>query len=73
MSTTSALDIKGMMCENCVKHVKEAIESCGIDNVDVSLKNNNATFMSHGKVNIGKIKKAVKTAGYEIINVKMEE
>ena len=71
--TTYTLDIKGMMCENCVKHVREAIESCGIDNVDVSLKNNNATFMSHGKVNIGKIKKAVKTAGYEIINVNMEE
>ena len=48
MSKT-VLKIEGMMCEGCVKSVKEALEGVsGISSVDVNLKKGTATVQHDG-------------------------
>lgn len=62
--------IKGMMCENCVCHVRKALESIeGIDVVDVSLKDNQAK-VTGDKINVDEIRKTVSKAGYEVVEIK---
>ncbi len=48
MSKT-VLKIEGMMCEGCVKTVKEALENVqGVTSVDVNLKKGTATVQHEG-------------------------
>ena len=61
------LKIKGMMCEKCVAHVKEALESVeGVVSADVSLKKKRAVVSTNGKVNTDKMVDAVTKAGYSV-------
>ena len=64
METT--LHIKGMSCEHCVQHTKEALEAVnGVKSANVSLKNNSA-LVEHGEeVTLAALKAAVEEAGYE--------
>lgn len=64
------LKIKGMMCEHCVSHVKNALEE--LDNVvsaDVSLEKNQATVILSGEVNNDILKDAVVKAGYKVTKI----
>lgn len=60
------LSIKGMMCEHCVKHVKEALEKVsGVTRAEVSLEKKNAVVSTNGTVSKETLTNAVKEAGYE--------
>ncbi len=57
------LKIEGMMCEGCVKSVKEALEKVpGITSVDVNLKK--GTAVVQGDVDDETLIKAVVDAGF---------
>ncbi len=60
------LEIKGMMCEHCLAHVKSALESVdGVTSVSVSLKEGKAVVTTNGDVADETLVEAVKKAGYE--------
>lgn len=62
--------IAGMMCQNCVKHVTKAL--CGIDGieeVEVSLENNNAVVMMSNSVPENVLREAIVEAGYEVTEI----
>ena len=47
--TKSVLKIEGMMCEGCVKTVRESLEGLqSIESVDVNLKKGTATVVHNG-------------------------
>ena len=59
------LKVTGMSCGNCVKHVKEAIESVpGVNNVQVDLATGTAT-LNPGEASIESIIDAIQEEGYE--------
>ncbi|GHV37738.1 hypothetical protein FACS18949_18080 [Clostridia bacterium] len=65
MKTT--LNIEGMSCEHCVKHVTEALKGLpGVTSVKVSLKDKNAV-VEHGGVTLDAFRAAVDDAGYEVV------
>ena len=66
---TAFIKIKGMTCEGCEHHVKQEVQKLkGIENVQVSYKNGNATVKYDSKkTSLAEIKKAVDATGYKII------
>lgn len=69
------MKIPDMMCENCVTHVKKALESIdGVTKADVSLETLNANVYFSHEVEDGILLKAVKEAGYmpEMVHEKEE-
>ena len=58
------IGVEGMMCQMCVKHVKEALEKEGYSNVDVSLSQKEASFET-ASFDEEKAKKAIENAGYQ--------
>jgi len=56
--------IEGMMCQNCVRHVKKALEALD-PAVEVSLENKCAEIDAN--VDDAAIKAAVTEAGYEVV------
>ncbi|NCU87232.1 MAG: copper-binding protein [Actinobacteria bacterium] len=62
------LKISGMTCQNCVRHVKEAISLVsGVKSVDVSLENASAKISCDFDLDRGALKGAVHEAGYAIV------
>lgn len=60
------LQVKGMMCEHCKKHVENALTKIpGVAHVEVSLKENSAKIYSTQELNRNDLINAVKDAGYE--------
>ena len=60
---TTELKVEGMTCNNCVRHVREALESVsGVEKVEVSLDTGRATV--HGNASIAKLIEAVSEEGY---------
>lgn len=60
------LQVKGMMCEHCKKHVENALTKIpGVTRVEVSLKENSAKIYSTQELNRNDLINAVKDAGYE--------
>lgn len=65
---TYELNVKGMMCENCVKHVEKALLSMdGLTSVDVDLDNAKATVKSSVEISMDEFKKVIEEAGYELV------
>jgi Cu2+-exporting ATPase len=65
------LEIKGMMCQHCVAHVKKALEGVsGVSKVEVSLENKNAVIEASVTVADEALKAAVSEAGYEVTAIK---
>ena len=62
--TMKTVRIEGMMCQMCVKHVKNALAALD-PNVEVSLENKCATIAD--SVDDAAIAAAVKEAGYEVV------
>jgi len=59
------LNVNGMMCMHCVKHVKEALLSCnGVKHVDVYLDSKKA-IIEGNNLSKDKLINAVKNAGYD--------
>ncbi|NPE30911.1 heavy-metal-associated domain-containing protein [Methanococcoides sp. SA1] len=64
-------DVLGMTCMHCHERVTKAISSLeGVENVDVSFEENNATVsLGPEKVTLDEIRQAVTGAGYEVVKV----
>jgi copper chaperone len=61
------LDIDGMSCEHCVRHVTEALEAlAGVTAVTVSLADNRATVQTETALDEDAARAAIDEAGYEI-------
>ena len=60
------LKVEGMTCENCVRHVKEAVEEAGGTNVVVSLDEGTATF-DLGDADVEAVTESIEDAGYEVV------
>jgi copper chaperone CopZ len=64
MADTKTFNIKGMTCDNCVRHVTEAIRGIdGVTAVEVSLASNSAKV--EGEFDDAKLVEAVEEEGYE--------
>jgi mercuric ion transport protein len=66
---TAFIKIKGMTCEGCEHHVKQQVSKLeGIQQVQVSYKNSNATIKYDSKkTSLAEIKKAVDATGYKVV------
>lgn len=65
------LKISGMMCENCVKHVKKALEGvAGVTEAEVSLQAGSAVVSVQDGVTDQLLRDAVADAGYEVTEVR---
>ena len=64
------LNVEGMMCQHCVKHVHDAIvKVAGVKGVDVSLEKKNAAVECEESVSDDTLKAAVAEAGYEVTGI----
>ena len=64
---TMILDIDGMSCEHCVRHVTEALEALnGVTAVTVSLADNQATVQTDAGFDEAAARAAIDEAGYEV-------
>ncbi len=65
---TTVLNIEGMSCGHCVKHVATALEELsGVENVTVSLEEKTATVAHTDAVTLEQMKSAVEEAGYQVV------
>lgn len=63
--------VGGMMCANCVRHVKNALEGVeGVSDVNVSLEEGRAVFTVTDAVSDDALTKAVTDEGYEVKGLK---
>lgn len=64
------INIEGMMCVNCVKHVTEALsELDGVTDIKVDLAGKYATIDTDGSVTDISIKNAIEEVGYDVIEI----
>ena len=64
------LNIEGMVCMNCVKHVDKALrEIQGIREVSVSLENKSAQVQLNQDVPDEVLKAAIEDAGYQVVGI----
>ena len=62
----STLDVRGMTCNNCVRHVSHALRGLsGVSEVQVDLAAGKARVQHDPSVSIGELVAAVEGAGYE--------
>ena len=66
---TITLHVEGMMCQNCVKHVKTALENLPGVSADVNLEAKTAACTLAGDTSVEALKEAVQAAGYEVTGV----
>jgi len=74
-STTTELLVDGMTCQNCARHVTEAIQSApGVRSASVSLEKKSATvrWNSESPKDIAAVISAVEKAGYEAKTIQPE-
>lgn len=64
------INIEGMSCRNCVRHVEEALkEVAGVGDIQVSLQGKNAVAEVNGAVADASLKEAVEEAGYDVTGI----
>jgi len=70
MREEKVVNVQGMTCEHCVKHVTKALEKLpSIEQVKVSLENSQASFnYSPSQVTLANIRTAIEDAGYSMEN-----
>jgi copper ion binding protein len=68
MGTTGQFSVKGMTCDNCVRHVQQALQSiAGVSSVTVSLANQQATLeYDPATATVEAMAAAVSEAGYTL-------
>ncbi|HEY5738712.1 MAG TPA: heavy-metal-associated domain-containing protein [Gammaproteobacteria bacterium] len=68
---TMIIDIDGMSCEHCVRHVTEALEALsGVAAVTVSLADKQASMQTDDGFDEAAARDAVDEAGYEITGIR---
>jgi copper ion binding protein len=64
------INIEGMSCEHCVRHVTNALDELdGISNVSVDLQGKNAVIEVKEDVTDTQISAALDDAGYEVVSI----
>ena len=64
------LNVEGMMCQHCVKHVNDALQKVdGVRSVSVSLEEKTARVECSETVSDEALKAAVVDAGYEVSGI----
>lgn len=64
------LPIDGMTCQNCVRHVTQALASVpGVEDAQVSLEEHRAIVEAGGQVTRGQLAEAVAEAGYRVADL----
>ena len=64
------LTIEGMMCKNCVAHVKKALEGLeGVDGATVSHERKTAVVTLSREVPDALLKRAVEDEGYQVLGI----
>ncbi|HET8685861.1 MAG TPA: copper ion binding protein [Methanosarcina sp.] len=65
--TQETIKVEGMSCMHCQLRVKKAVEAVeGVQRADVNLQTKQVTVdYEEGKVNIEKVKAAIRDSGYE--------
>lgn len=64
------INIEGMSCNHCVKHVTSALENIAdVKSVTVSLQAKNAVIEMDTAISDGNIRNAVEDAGYDVVSV----
>ena len=64
------ITIEGMSCQNCVRHVKEALEElAGVQSVNVSLERKIAEIELNQDVDNETIKAAIQEAAYDVTSI----
>lgn len=62
--------VEGMKCENCAKHVKEALANVeGVTNVDINLSDKYVLLDTAADVSDKAIENAINTEKYNIIGI----
>ncbi len=62
------IKVKGMMCEHCEKRVRETLEGFSeIEEATPDYKSGEVKLTVTGKIDMAKIKKAIKSAGYKVV------
>lgn len=65
--TTTRIHVDGMTCQNCVRHVTEAItEVTGVSSVTVDLDSATATVDTDGNLDLAAVTAAIEDAGYAV-------
>lgn len=64
------INIEGMSCGHCVKHVENALmEVCGVEKVDVNLKDKYAIVELKHDVENSVLEGAIEEAGYDVVAI----
>ena len=64
------LNIEGMVCMNCVKHVDKALrELQGVKEVEVSLESKSAKVQMSGDLSDDTLKSVIEDAGYQLVSI----
>lgn len=63
------IEIKGMTCGHCQKHVEDALNSIQGVSADVDLKKNIATVKIEKDIDDGILRRAIEEAGYEVVSI----
>ena len=64
------VSIEGMSCENCVRHVREALEGLdGVTQVEVSLEAGTAAVRAGLEVTDEQITAALDEEGYDVVGI----
>ena len=68
MVTTGQFSVKGMTCDNCVRHVQQALQTvAGVSSVSVNLNNQQATLEYDPAIaKVEAMAAAVSEAGYTL-------
>lgn len=62
--------VEGMKCQNCIKHVKEALGSVdGVISADVNLSDKYVIIGTNKEVSDGAIKTAVNNEKYNVVGI----
>lgn len=70
-NNTMEITVKGMMCQHCEAHVKEALEKiAGVEEATANHEDNLVTLKTSADVAESDLKAAVETAGYEYVGIK---
>jgi len=68
------ISIDGMSCENCVRHVREALEGlAGVTAVEVNLEAGEAKFQAAGSLSEKLIEETLDEEGYDVTAVVVTE
>jgi copper chaperone len=67
---TKTVFVEGMTCNNCVRHVKEALEELqGVKTVKVDLEGKKAVIDLSQEVSDNQITDAIEDAGYDVSRI----